>query len=335
MLTKAGVMAMFKGGLNGSPTKCTIKGRCRTHVFELPGVLLQADVDVKPLLITEGQRFKATVVSDLQSYFQTHSPFRHYSICCSLRSKVEESVQKETGKSRKDDSFFLFVVIEQETLCETAMDDGTCFMVDEEYIVGGYPGKTAIVAGKTSDGAWPEEKDDGKRFVNTVLAAMKVEQGTKQHIRKLLSESCFFDANERAVYSVEPTINAGVLVQSPPINEDELRVKIGCFQRLIDGFEADREKDETATSQLIDALFLEKSNDDYYHRTWYLRLFEATRKKLNGHWKQSFNQRHRDYRKKIAHPDAPDIMDMKRFNDLQEDVFAELRRIYLKTGTSS
>ena len=296
-------------------------------------MLLQADADVEPLTVAEGEQFKATVVSNLQSYFQTNSPFRHYSICCSLRSKVQESVRKETGKSRKD-RFSLFIVIEQETLCKTAMDDGTCFIVDEKYIVGGRPGETAIVAGKTSDGTWPREGENGNNFVNTVLAVVKVEQDTKDHIRELFNESCFFDANERAVYSIKATMSGSLSVQSP-INDNELREKVGRLQTLTSGFEADRQKDETVTSRLIDALLLEKTDDDYYRRTWYLRLFEAMKRKLNGRWRQGFYQRHRDYRKKIAHPDTPDIMDINHFNDLQADVLAELRRIYLKTDASS
>ena len=352
MPTKAGLHAIFAPAIKDYLTQCTIMGRYRTQVFEFPGPLLQADTDVEPLPIFERARAKATVVSDLRSYFQTHSPLRHYSICCALRSKVEKAVQRETSNSQKDRRS-LFVVIERETLCETTMDEGTCFTMSEDVIERGRPDETAIGAFKTSDDAWPEEEDDGDEFVNTVLAAAKVEQGTKAPIRELVNSLCFFDEKGRAIYPFESEMNLSLSVQSSA-NKDELRARIGRVQTLINGFEADRQADRqrerTVTDRLIDALRLENTNDDHYRRAWYLRLFDAMEKRLKdkttgilgrkftkrtvGHWQQDFDRSHADYRNTIAHPAAFDTMDMERFNDLQADVLATLRDIYLDSDAS-
>lgn len=352
MLTKAGMNAILAPAIKGYLTQCTIVGRYRTQVFEFPGPLLQAETDVEPLPIVERERTKATVVSDLRSYFQTHSPLRHYSICCALRSKIEKAVQRETSNSQKDRRS-LFVVIERETPCETAMDEGTCFTVDEKAIEGGRPGETAIGAFKTSDGAWPEEEDDGDEWVNTVLAAAKVEQGTKAPIRELVNSACFFDEKGHAIYPFESEVSLSLSVQSSA-NKDELRARIGRVQTLIKGFETDRQADRqagrTVTDRLIDALHLEKTNDDFYRRAWYLRLFDAMEKRLKdkttgilgrkftkktvGHWRQDFDRSHADYRNTIAHPAAFGTMDMERFNDLQAYVLAKLRCIYLDSDTS-
>ena len=352
MLTKAGMAAIFAPAIKGYLTQCTIVGHYRTQVFEFPGPLLQAETDIEPLLIVERERAKATVVSDLQSYFQTHSPFRHYSICCALKSRVEKAVQKETSNSQKDRRS-LFVVIEQETPCKTIMDGGTCFTVDEGVIEGGRPGETAIGAFKTSDGAWLEEEDDGNEFVNTILAAAKVEQGTKAPIRELVNSSCFFDEKARAIYPLESEMSVRLLVQSS-VNKDEFRAKIGRVQTIINGFEADRQADRqmgrTVTDRLIDALRLEQTKDEHYRRAWYLHLFHVMEKRLEaktagilgrkftksmiGRWQQDFNRRHADYRNTIAHPEAWGAMDTERFNDLQADVLAKLRDIYLDSDTS-
>ena len=352
MLTKAGAKLMLTQGGRGRPIECTIVGRYCTRVFEFPRALLQAETHVEPLQIIERERSKATVVSDLLSYFQTHSSFRHYSICCVLRSKVEKAVRQETSNAQKD-RLSLFVVIEQETPCKITMDDGTCFAVDGDAIEGGRSGETVIRAVKTSDGAWPEEDDDNE-FVNTVLAAAKVEQDTKESIRGLFNASCFFDENERAIYPLEGRGSGSLSVLSP-VDEDGLRVKIGRLQDLINGFEADRQADRqmgrTVTARLIDALRLENTNDDHYRRTWYLRLFDAMEKRLKakttgrlgrkfnkstvGHWQQNFDRSHADYRNTIAHPAAFDTMDMERFNDLQADVLAKLRCIYLDSAAFS
>ena len=69
MLSKATLIHMMEKGLNGRPTECTIRGRCRTQVFEFPGAFLQAEIDVEPFTIGEREQCKATLVSDLESYF--------------------------------------------------------------------------------------------------------------------------------------------------------------------------------------------------------------------------------------------------------------------------
>ena len=48
MFTKSGLKDMLTQGGKSRPTECTIVGRCRTHVFEFPGALLQAETDVEP-----------------------------------------------------------------------------------------------------------------------------------------------------------------------------------------------------------------------------------------------------------------------------------------------
>ena len=48
MLTKSGLKDMLTQGGKDRPIERTIVGRCRTHVFEFPGALLQAEIDVEP-----------------------------------------------------------------------------------------------------------------------------------------------------------------------------------------------------------------------------------------------------------------------------------------------
>ena len=334
VLTKAGVEAMFKGGLNGSPTKCTIKGRYNTHVFKFPGVFLQSETHVDPLLIAQEKKSRATVVSDLQSYFQNHSPFRHYSIDRPLRRKVE----KETSQSRKK-GFSLFVVIEQEIPCKTTTMDGNCASIDEKYIQEGLPGGTAMIAIKTSDGKWPEEEDDGNQFVNTTLAAVRVEQNRQDCIEALFCASCFFDMDERAIYPIEVTVSGGLCVELP-IDDKELKAKADRLRELIQDLEADiqadmRNENRQPTSRLVKALGLWKIKDDYYRRALYLGLYDGMEKKLESYDSKTndsrlsdFMGKHGNYRTRIAHPDMGEKIKKQRLNELQTDVLKELRHIY-------
>ena len=312
-------------GLSGRPTKCTIKGHCHTHIFRFPNVFLKARTDINPLLIAEQEQSRATIVSDLQSYFEKHSPF-HYSINHLLRSEVEEVMKKESQKN----GFSLFVVIEREIPCETTMDDATCFIVDKKH-EGDPPGGIIMMTGETSGVTWSEEEYNINQFVNMILAAIKIEQNTKDHIEKVSSTSCFFDIDERAIYFIpEPQINIGLCVDSP-LDDKKLKEKTDRLQKLISGLEADMQKDMRTTSRLITALRLEKTKDDNYRRIWYLRLYEAMLDKLTSRPKKDFDNRHKKHQVKISHPDVSGKINMEHFNYLQTDVLEELRRIYLKS----
>ena len=330
-MTTKFALAGLMGSLNALPTKCTIKGRYHTHIFRLPNAFLKDGRDIDPIPIAEREKSRATVVSDLQSYFQKHSPFCHYSITNSFESQFEEVVQK----SRKNSSS-LFVVIEQEIPCETTMDDGTCFILDEKSFKGALPGEV-IVVGKTLGGIWPEY-DDGNEFVNTILAALKVEQDTRGYIEELFSASCFFDMKGRAIYSAPGvTLSEANLRVESPMDGKKLKEKTDRLKKLIDGFEADmqlevnKSEKKRTTSRLINALRLDRTNNDYYRRTWYLRLYEAMLSKLTGKPKDDFTDRHRNTRVDVGHPYGFGKIDIKGFNYLQTDVLEEVRCIYLKS----
>ena len=267
------------------------------------------------------------MVSDLLGYFRQGSPFRHYAICCSLRSKIDDGLAKYAIGSNTN-RFPLFVVLEQEKPCNTPLEEGTCFVVDQEMITGGRAGEEAIMAWQVDNAAWPEVDDNDTEFVNIVLAAVKIVQDELEVIREVTEASCFHDENGRPVYPMTATMSANLSVVSSSTSMD-VDEKVTRMQTLIDTFEAKRREDGDCIANLVDALRLEKIDTDHYRRAWYLSLFEAMKEILSGHDKQQFNQRHRDYRKTIGHPKPHTKMDMDEFHRLQCDVLAELRRIYL------
>ena len=112
MPTKAFAKAMMEHRPDARPTDCVILAHCRTRVFKFPNAHLVAEHPPEPAAIMEKPGAKATVVSDLLDYFQNLTPFRHYRICCSLRSKID-SVLAQRAKNARPDHFPLFLVIEQ------------------------------------------------------------------------------------------------------------------------------------------------------------------------------------------------------------------------------
>ncbi len=308
-------------------TDCVICGHCRTCVFELPKANLVAKGHLQPSVIMNASGARATVVSDLPGYFQQESPFRHYAICCSLRSKIDDALEKCAIGSDAN-RFPLFVVLEQEKPCNTRMEKGTCFVVDQEMIVGGRAGDETIVVCQVSNAPWPQVNDSCTEFVNTVLAAVKIVQDETEVIREVAEASCFFNELSQAVYPTTVTANMNLSVSSP-LTESEVNEKVVRMQTLVGAFEANRGEHGDNIANLVDVLRLEKIENDHYRRAWYLVLFEAIEAILSGRYKQEFHQRHRGYRKTIGHPKPHTKMDMDEFRKLQRDAFAELRRIYL------
>ena len=143
MTTRAFVQSMMELQPSVRSTDCVILARCRTRVFEFPRAHLLAEHPLQPAAIMGRSGARATVVSDLPDYFLNHTPFRHFRICCSLRSKIDDVLSKR-AKNSGPDRFPLFVVVEQETPCETPLENGTSYIVDQGWITGGREGEGAV-----------------------------------------------------------------------------------------------------------------------------------------------------------------------------------------------
>ena len=326
MITKAGVRAMMGTNPKIRPSDCVLRGHCRTRVFEFPKVELSAEEPMQPRVILEKPGARATVVSDILEYFRKDSPFRHYAICCSLRWKISDAVSRR-GKDSTTGRFPLFVVVEQDEECETALEDGLCYVVDQEMITGGCAGRTALVAWRTDDAPWPQVVEE-PGFDITVLAAVKIVQDETEVIREVAEASCFYDANGCAVYPMTATMNANATVISP-LTATEVADRLARVRMLVQVFEAEQRGGDTRIRDLVEALKLSKIDTDHYRRAWYLCLFEAIEAALSNRHKHEFHQRHRGYRKTIGHPRPSTSMDMYEFVRMQRDALAELRRIFL------
>ena len=78
---------------------------------------------------------------------------------------------RKTNNGRRD---CLFVVMEEYRKIEPVpMSKGECLAIDQGAIRGGTSGNEAILALRSTDGAWPEEGADISSE-NVVLAAIKI-----------------------------------------------------------------------------------------------------------------------------------------------------------------
>ena len=328
MITKAGVQAMMGASPGTRPVDCVLRGHCRTFVFGLPKAELRAEVPLQPTVILDRPGARATVVSDLLGYFRVVSPFRHYRICCSLRSKIDDALSKR-AKGERPGRFPLYVVVEQEQECETTLEEGTCYIVDQEMVTGGQAGEEALLAWKTVHAPWPEIVEERPGLVAAVLAAVKIVQDATEPVREVAESSCFYSAEDRAVYWTTMIASANLTVIKPR-TETEMAERAVQMRTLAELFDARLREGDTRIQDLVAALQLEKIDTDHYRRVWYLNLFEAIKAVLSNRHKHDFLQRHKGYRASIGHPRPSTTMDMGQFEGLQQDALAELRRIFLK-----
>ena len=278
-LTTHGAKAMAEP-LGGRPAECTITGHCRTFVFRFPGSYLVAEEPVNHQVIYSRGSFKASIVSDLLTYFeQNPAKSLHYSIDVSLRDGVRSTYEKaveQANQRQPHPQVPLFVVIEEYVeVPPTVLNSGECFTIDEyrngeAIIEGGREGERALLAFRTSDGSWPDFHAD-MHVVNVVLAAVKMEQNVTSHIEELYSCSCFVSSEGQAVYPMILTGNAHgeTISRLEPSALEEKGDRIGfMLQRMMSD-------SEPATPELLDSIILPKTRDDSYLRLWYLRLWQA------------------------------------------------------------
>ena len=325
--------------------ECTISGYCRTSIFEYPVSWLIEPIDHQTIYFHGG--FKAGIVSDLPAYFDSHpSESPHNSIDVSLRDGVRRTYEQALEQARRQTqpNLPLFLIVEEHREFDpTILNSGECFTIDEcrdgvALIEGGRKGERAIVAVKTSDGSWPDFNADA-HAVNTVLAAVKMEQNITGHIEELYSCSCFVSSEGQAVYTLAPTLGpAGAHVVSR-LESRDVREKADRLKSMLQAMMSDA---EPTVPELFDSLVLDNTEDDSYLRLWYLRLWQAVEdaKKFLGYPQLSnintvvagkiSPKELKEYRNEIAHWRTGRI-DFQNLNNLQLTAMELLRRKYQPT----
>ena len=329
----------------GTATVCTITHYCRTMVLEYPGCRITSEDPIPPLVICADETFRATVVSNLPEYFQQDgSEFPHYAIDVSLRDGIDRAYRKELRQRKAPDAPIFLVTEQYESVPATKFANGECFLIDEwrdgrAVIEGGREGKRALLAIRTVNGAWPDFSRD-QLAVNTVLAAVKVEQDVVHPVTELYSCSCFVSEDGRAVYSLHPTMSVayGGLRVSSPVDTDGFREKIAGVQSICRGLRRDS-LTTPQVAELIDSILLDETKYERYFRLWYLRLWQAMAdaKKILGQpdFEEEANaiERNltpiqlREYRHSIAHWWTGN-MDFSFVTGIQKTVQEILRRKY-------
>ena len=339
MMYKAGAQRMMQFMPNVRQISCVIRGHYRTHVFEFPKAAYVGLIHMPPAIIIDREDVRATLVSDFLQYFMRESSFQHYEVCCVLRAQVSRAI-KTHSKNAGDKNLPLFLVVEQETQCETAMEDGTCFEIDEvhesgkEMIVGGRVGERTIMACKVGDAPWPDVDEDRSIFVNRVLGAAQVVQSDANAVREIVSSSCFYDDNGLAVRSTRMNMSAGLAVLKRTTDAD-IYDKVQEMHKLVCIFEGANSSDveRECLDNLVESLRLNKIGTDESRRERYLAVFDAMMRVLGNDHNHTFYRKHKDRRHELAHPSSDTVLDLKEFYGLRRDAMAEVRGLFLDGGS--
>ena len=340
MMTKAGAQRMMQLMPNVRQKSCVIRGHYRTHVFEFPKAAFVGREHMPPVVIIDREDERATLVSDLLKYFTRESRFQHYEICCALRSHISQAI-KTFSKNTDNKNLPLFLTLEKQTLCETPMENGTCFEIDEvdesgnAMIVGGRSGDRATIVCKVRDAPWPSIDEDSSYFVNRVLGAAQVVQSDANAVREIVNSSCFYDENGHPVRSTTLDGSAELTVVQRTTNTD-VQEKVEQMHKLICAFEGARSSDveRECLDNLVESLRLTTVGTDELRRERYLALFDAMMRVLGNDYNHKFYRKHKDRRHQIAHPSSDTVLDLNEFYGLRRDAMAEIRHLFLGGSTS-
>lgn len=276
--TLAGVKAMYEG-FGGQEFHCNISRYCRTQVFEFPGIDFHPDGYEPHHEIYSAPTIRACVATDLEDYFVTSGPSRHYGISPSLRHVVSEAATriKQQQKGRVP----VFLVIEESSpLLPVEMVSGECCISDEVVVrdgervpilVGGREGEQFISAYQAIDGAWPELRRE-RLMVNMILAGVRAGQRTAGPIRKHIDEECLVTDDGRFVVPNSPRFSSKVSTLTV-MDATEYGRRISEIRDAIASMVRDASTPHIAL--LFDAMYTDEYGDDSRQRLQYLGLWES------------------------------------------------------------
>ena len=276
--TTAGIKSMYKS--IGNEIHCAIAGHCRTMVLKFPGSFSRLASSVPNEMIFNLNSMCGHLTTDLLDYFSSGTSSPHYSISPPLKYKIEELIKVE-----KDD-FPVYIVIEDFVQFDPiVMEKGECSIADQavsadgditQLLIGGKPGEEFITLWGSLDGELPDIPD-GQRYVNLILAAVRVEQKIEGPIREDIDQRCFVTDDGRYVNHMCPTISIspfGLSVKSP-LDERTYKEKATRIRDAINRIE--RDMVIAHIDLLVSALdySYDKHKDDEYNRLYYLRLWQS------------------------------------------------------------
>ena len=327
--------------LGGSPTDCTLRGYCRTFVFDFPYVYSNSEGHIGHQVLYTSDNLRAAVVSDLPVYFEAERDgFLHYSIDVSLRAGVSREYRNANDQASVNGRPLFLVIEEYVGFTATMLKNGQCFTIDERrdgeaIIEGGREGARALLAIRTVDGEWPDFRED-MHIVNIVLAAVKSERGITGHIREIYRAGCFVNVKNEAVYAMAPSLSATGSLGPRPIDRREIEDKSARIGTMLGAMIADK---DPVASELFDSIVMDKTRDDGYLRLWYLRLWQAAEDASAYLGRPQFGNGNdivagdrtlkelKNYRNWIAHWHTGTI-DFSHLKDLQLTVIELVRRKY-------
>ena len=331
-----GMVALFTAGGKAKVIDCTIDGFCRTSIYEFSGAAVEPGAEIEPRIICQKNHFRASIVGDLKAFLRESSFSPHYTKNCALRHDIDEilkGLRKTTSSHREN----LFVVIEEHREIEPVrMSKGECISINQEFVRGGISGNESILALRSQDGAWPEERPDISSE-NTVLAAIKIEQNVTYGMKPLIESINFVERGGEIVNIQEGYVDLAfdALRSTRKLSNEALYEKAQKLSSSILILEETMK--QPPFTELITALRLEDTREKVHLCLWYLHLWEASCKagaligspQFSNPDGAKVGQNDRrcqlDHRNDVAHGRVNEI-DFTVFDKLQIDVLDLLRK---------
>ena len=194
---------------------CTVDQYCRTRIFDFPNAEAKESVPHRVLFQSEDGEVKASLVSDLESYF-AQSNSRHYAISpllpCEVKTKAEIWARQS---ATRENIFGLYLVIEEDNKVESVvLEQCVSVLVGKVDCTDGKAVFTqplegdnaqAIMAIQNKDN-WPPIPNN-ELLVNMILAAVRAAQDEYEEIPKRIDQSCLGGCPRIGESILETSIN--------------------------------------------------------------------------------------------------------------------------------
>ena len=323
MLTLAGARSM------GEPVKCHLAENLQTTIFELPTLRLNGELEA-PAIIQDFSDIRAILVTNPIEYLIKDDFSEQKDLQADFLPSLFEACQKEGDESQK--SIFLIVQL-KEALGPFPAVDGQCIQINDAGIA-------RVFIANCGEQFLPP--DDGRsRRIDSLRTAIKTGFNLTGGIEPIFDKQCYKTEEGKAVFPLNIRGKATLTVSRPMTFEDFQTKTKSCAnlakqlescieQNRIPGGPGTRADFGATLEELMEALQLEPSDPDAYHRIWFLRLWNRTEK-----FGRSFNPRLdisndatlkpvKEHRNTVAHRGV-DRLDHAQLSALQEWVFHALK----------
>ena len=315
--------------LMGTPVQCHLEESFQTIVFEISTLRLNGELQ-SHTLVKDTDNCRAALVTDPRRYLSQDN----FSDQRELQASFDSALIQACFQDEDEPQDVIFLVIQfKEKLEPFPAVDGQCIEIND----AGTPKLFLVDCGEEFLPAHHHRL----LIINSIRTAIKIAFELTGGIESVFDKQCYRTVDGRTVFPLPVRLRVNGTV-TRPITVTKFQGNAQTSEEIANQIETCVDKNSipggarttpdfgTNLEELIEALQLEPSTPDAYHRIWFLRLWDRTEK-----FGESFRPRlqvsndttltpAKEHRNAVAHRGV-DRLDHQQLHDLQKWIFRTLK----------